>query len=106
MTVAEKSAIATKFAAVMACTEVAGAKMPAAKSAATEVAAAKAALGHEHGGSAAKSAAAHMTAPATTHMPAAAPATATACHRFDRNGGTADRNRCDNECNFVHRDFS
>ena len=74
MTVAEKSAAAAKFAAAMAITEVAGASevlaaetgahMPATKSATTEVAAAKAAMGHKHGGSAAKSAAAHM--PATT----------------------------------------
>ena len=74
MAVAEKSVVAAESAAIVVATEVVGASevlaaetgahMPATKSATTEVAAAKAAMGHKHGGSAAKSAAAHM--PATT----------------------------------------
>ena len=66
MALVEKSVVAAKaITARFAATDKSTAEMAATKSAA-EVAAAKAAMGHKHGGSAAKSAAAHMPASAAT----------------------------------------
>jgi hypothetical protein len=106
MAVAEKSVVAAETAAAVAITEVAGASevlaaetsahMPATKTATTEVAAAKAAMGHKHGGSAAKS---------TTHMatPAATTATTT-CQCVGRNGSASQRDRRDNKCDLMQCD--